>query len=74
MFLKEANIRSSKSFLNTVVLPEHVRLKPFLEGGETVSVSDGGGEVIPPLGGQTGEELGFGGGSLERWDHLRRRP
>ena len=31
-------------------------LDPILEGGET-AVSDGGGEVIPPLGGQTGEEL-----------------
>ena len=26
---------------------------PFLEGGETVSVSDEGGEMIPSLGGQT---------------------
>ena len=26
--------------------------EPFLEGGETVSVSDGGGELIPPLGNQ----------------------
>ena len=37
VFLEETNIRSSKSFLSTVVLPEQVRLKPFLEGGETVS-------------------------------------
>ena len=52
-------------------------LEPFLEGGETVSVSDGGGELIPPLGGQTGEELVLGPGALERWDHqtvVRRRP
>ena len=62
MLLEEANIRSSKSFQSTVVLSEQVRLKPFLEGGETVSVSDGGGEVIPPLGVQTGEELGLGVG------------
>ena len=55
MILEETNIRSSKSFLSTVVLPEQVRLKPFLEGGETVSVSDGGGELIPPLGGQRGD-------------------
>ena len=40
--------------------PEQVCLEPFLEGGETVSVSDGGGELIPPLGGQTGEELVLG--------------
>ena len=54
-----------------------MRLEPFPEGGETVSVSDGGGELIPPLGGQTGEELGLGPGSLERWDHetvVRGRP
>ena len=38
-------------------------LEPFLEGGETVSVSDG--ELIPPLGGQTGEELVLGPGGLE---------
>ena len=43
MFLEETNIRSSKSFLSTVV-----RLEPFLEGGETVSVSDGAWELIPP--------------------------
>ena len=32
--------------------------------------------MIPPLGGQTGEELGFGAGALERWDHqtVVRRP
>ena len=33
--------------------------------------------MIPPLGGQTGEELGLGAGALERWDHqtvVRRRP
>ena len=77
MILEETNIRSSQSFLSTVVLPEQVRLKPFLEGGETVSVSDGGGELIPLLGGQTGEELVLGPGALERWDHqtvVRRRP
>ena len=54
-----------------------MRLKAFLEGGETVSVSDGGGELIPPLGGQTGEELVLGLGALERWDHqtvVRRTP
>ena len=34
-----------------------------------LSVSDGGGELIPPLGGQTGEELVLGPGGLERWDH-----
>ena len=45
-----------------------MRLKPFLEGGETVSISDGGREVIPPLWGQTGEELGLGAGALQRWD------
>ena len=60
MILEETNIRSSPTFLSTVVLPEQVRLEPFLEGGETVSVSDGGGELIPPLGGQTGEELVLG--------------
>ena len=58
MFLEETNTGSSKSFLSTVVLPEQVRLEHFLEGGETVSVPDGGGEVIPPLGGQTGEGVG----------------
>ena len=57
--LEETNVGSSKPFLSTVVLPEQVRLEPFLEGGETVSVSDGGGELIPPLGGQTGEQLVF---------------
>ena len=51
MILEETNIRSSQAFLNAVLLPEQVRLEPFLEGGETVSVSDGGGELIPPLGG-----------------------
>ena len=25
--------------------------------------------MIPPLGGQTVEELGLGAGTLERWDH-----
>ena len=45
-----------------------MHLEPFLEGGETVSVSDGGGELILPLGGQTGEELVLGPGALERWD------
>ena len=50
MILEETNIMSSRSFLGTVV-PEQVCLEPFLEGGETVSVSDGGGELIPPLGG-----------------------
>ena len=70
MILEETNIRSSQSFLSTVVLPEQVRLEPFLEDGETVSVSDGGGELIPPFGGQTGEELVvLGPGALERWDH-----
>ena len=57
---------SSRSFLGTVVFPEQVCLEPILEGGETVSVSDGGGELIPPLGGQTGEELVLGAGGLER--------
>ena len=57
MILEETNIMSSRSFLSTVVIPEQVCLEPFLEGGETVSVSDGGGELIPPLGGQKGEEL-----------------
>ena len=55
----------------------HLSLKPFLEGGETVSVSDGGVELIPPLGGQAGEELGLGAGALERWDHqtvVKKRP
>ena len=42
------NIRSCQSFQSTVVLPEQVHLEPFLEGGEKVSVSDGGGELIPP--------------------------
>ena len=46
--------------LGTVVFPEQVCLEPFLEGGETVSVSDGGGELIPPLGSQTGEEFVLG--------------
>ena len=52
-------------------------LKPFLKGGKTVSVSDEGGEIIPPLGGQTGEELGLGAGALEIGDHqtiVKRRP
>ena len=62
---------SSRYFLGTVVFPEQVCLEPFLEGGETVSVSDGGGELIPPLG-QTGEELVLGLGGLERWDQDRR--
>ena len=57
MILGEIDIRFSTSFLGAVVFPEQVRLELFLEGGETVSVSDGGGELIPPLGGQTGEEL-----------------
>ena len=68
---------SSESFLGTVVFPEQVCLEPFLERGETVSVSNGGGELFPPLGGQTGEELVLGRGGLERWDHqtvVRRRP
>ena len=47
MILEETNIMSSKSFLGTVVFPEQVCVEPFLEGGETVSVSDGGGELIP---------------------------
>ena len=51
------------------VLLEQVCLEPFLEGGETVSVPDGGGELVPPLGGQAGEELVLGPGGLERWDH-----
>ena len=71
------DIRSSQTFLSAVVLAEQVRLEPFLEGGETVSVSDGGGKLIPPLGGQTGEELVLGPGTLERWEHqtvVRRRP
>ena len=61
----------------TVVFPEQVCLEPILEGGETVSVSDGGGELIPPSGGRTGVELVLGPGALERWDHqtvVRRRP
>ena len=57
VILEETNIRSSQSFLSAIVLPEQVRFQPFLEGGETVSVPDGGGELIPPLGSQTGEEL-----------------
>ena len=68
---------SSRSSLGIVVFPEQVCLEPFLEGGEIVSVSDAGGELIPPLGGQTGEELVLGPGGLERWDHqmvVRRRP
>ena len=69
MTLEETNIGSSKPFLSTVVLLEQVRLEPFLEGVETVSVSDGGGELIPPLGGQTGEKLVLGPGGLEQWDH-----
>ena len=75
--MEETNIRSSQSFLSTVGLPEQVRLKPFFEGGETVSVPDGGGEMTPPLGGQTGEELVLRPGGLERWDQqkvVRRRP
>ena len=60
MILEETSIRYSKSFLSTVVLLEQVRLEPFLGRGETVSVSDGGGELIPPLGGQTGEKLVLG--------------
>ena len=62
MILEETDIMSSRSFLGPVVVPEQVCLEPFLEGGETVSVSDGGGELIPPLGGQTGEELVLGPG------------
>ena len=46
MILEEANIGSSKPFFSSVLLPEQVRLEPFLEGRETVSVSDGGGEVL----------------------------
>ena len=46
MILEETNIMSSRSFLGTVVFPEQVCLEPILEGGETVSVSDGGGELI----------------------------
>ena len=46
-----------------------MRIEAFFEGGETVSVSDGGGELIPSLGGQTGEGLVLGPGELERWDH-----
>ena len=57
MILEESNIRSRQSFLGTVVFPEQVRLKPFLEGGETVSVSDGGGELIPPLGARQEKSL-----------------
>ena len=33
--------------------------------------------MIPPFGGQTGEELGLEAGALERWDNqkvVRRRP
>ena len=44
---------------------------------EALGVSDGGGELIPPLGGQTGEELVLGPGGLELRDHqtvVRRRP
>ena len=39
-------------------------------------MSDGGGELIPPLGVQTGEELVLGPGALEWWDHqtVVRRP
>ena len=51
-------------------------LEPILEGGEPVNVSDGGGELIPPLGGQTGEDVVLGPGALQRWDHqttVRRR-
>ena len=75
--MRKLTIGSSKPFLSTVVLPEQVRLEPFLEGGKTVSVSYEGGELIPPLGGQTGEELVLRPGSLERWDHqavVLRRP
>ena len=75
MILEETNIRSRQSFLSAVVLPEQVRLEPLLEGGE--GVPDGGGEMIPPLGGQTEEELVLGPGTLERWDHqtvVRKRP
>ena len=77
MIPEETNIMSSRSFLGTVVFPEQVCLEPILEGGETVSVSDGGGELIPPLGGQTGEELVLGPGGFKRWDHqtvVRGRP
>ena len=49
--------------------PAQVHLEPFLDCGETVSIPDGGGELIPPLGGQTGEELVLEPGALERWDH-----
>ena len=76
VILEETNIRSSQSFLSAVVLPEQVRLEPFFEGGEIVSVPDGVRELIPPLGGQTGEDV-LGPGALEQWDHqtvVRRRP
>ena len=55
MILEETNIRSRKSFQGTVVFPEPVCLEPFLEGRETVSVSDGSGGAsiegarAPPL-------------------------
>ena len=65
MILEETSGPANHSY--TIVLPEQVRLEPFFDGGETVSVSDGGGELIPPLGGQTGEELVLGPGALERW-------
>ena len=66
VILEETNIRSSHAFLSAVVFPEKVRFEPFLEGGETFSVPDGVGELIPPLGGQTKEELVWGPGALER--------
>ena len=69
MILEETSIGSSKPFLGTFVLPEHCVLSLFLNvGRQTVSLMDGG-ELIPPLGGQTGEELVLGPGALEWWDH-----
>ena len=60
MFLEEL---IQQIFLKCCCTPGTSGSLAFFEGGETVNVSDGGGEVIPPLGGQTGEELGLGAGA-----------
>ena len=68
--LNNVNLKSARVYL-------WKSKQQYLEGGETVSVSDGGGELIPLLGGQPGEELVLGPGGLERWDHqtvVRGRP
>ena len=67
MILEETKIGSSKPFLSPVVLPEQVRLEPLLECViQTVSVSDGGGELIPHWGARQEKSL--------CWDRAVRPP